>query len=184
VALPFASGNQGAAGHYAALHRALEEDFQPVDFIDRQTVALLADELWRLRIRVAAAEQGAIRKRAGHPARGSARAAPREFEADKKYHPAHLKQTSLGLQYLIEELDGRVTEIERLDLVANPLLPLEQLPECLAQDLASLQQAVCGPTSRGPQAFVLRRAAPAPRDTDARPAARDSTKQPQSRALR
>ncbi len=140
---------------YEALQRGLEADFQPVEFIDRLNVRRLGNELWRLD-RVAAAEQGAIRKRADDLIAAEAERRRREFEDDKNHDPANLKRTSLGLQFLIDELDGFFTEVPHLDLTRTPPLPLEQLPEPLAQDLAPLQQAVKAQAPEDAKAFVLR----------------------------
>jgi hypothetical protein len=141
---------------YEQLHQELLAEYQPTSFIDRLRVRLLGDELWRLLNRVPAAEQGAIRKRADGLTAAERDRRQQEFEDDKVMTPANLKRTSLGLQYLLDELDHFLTEVPRLDLTGTPQLPLDQLPESLAQDLARLQQRLAAQAIQDRQAFLLR----------------------------
>jgi hypothetical protein len=141
---------------YEQLLQELLAEYQPTSFIDRLHVRLLRDELWRLLNRVPAAEQGAIRKRADDLIAVERERRRQEFEDDKVMDPANLKRTSLGLQYLIDELDHFLTEVPQLDLTGTPRLPLEQVPESLAQDLAPLQQGLAVQALQDRQVFLLR----------------------------
>jgi hypothetical protein len=141
---------------YEELHRELLAEYQPDGVVDRLNVRLLCDEVWRLLNRVAPAEQGAIRKRADDWVAAERERRRQQFEDDREMDSANLKCTSLGLQFLINELDNILTEVQRLDVTGMLHLPLEQLPKCLAQDLEPLQQALAAQDPQDREAFVMR----------------------------